>query len=108
MLYSTDQEMFAGFCEKTTRDELAIALAANGIDTVVKFLGQRGMNQDPISDVGTTALLNKCHAKDNNIDTDLDKEDADGLRSLQLICRKAPTVSTVVAPESMGDAGPQR
>ena len=59
MQYSTDDEMFNSFLEKTTRIELAIALAAIGVTTVVKLLGQRGMNQDPISDPGTLALLNK-------------------------------------------------
>ena len=104
MLYSTDDEMFNSFLEKTTRLELAIALASIGITTVVKLLGQRGMNQDPISDPGTVALLNKLRAKDPGIDNDLDGEDADGIRSLQLLCRKAPTVSTVVAAATSAPA----
>jgi len=104
MLYSTDDEMFNSFLEKTTRIELAIALASIGITTVVKLLGQRGMNQDPISDPGTVALLTKLRAKDPGIDTDLDGEDADGIRSLQLLCRKAPTVSTAVAAAATAPA----
>ena len=69
MRYSTDDEMFTNFLEKTTRIELAIALASIGITTVVKLLGQRGMNQDPISDPGTVALLDKLRAKDPGLIT---------------------------------------
>ena len=104
MLYTNDDDMFASFCSKSTRIELAVALAGLGITTVVKMLGQRGMNQDPISDPGTLSLLNKLQAIDGGISMDLDGTDADGIRSLQLLCRSAPTVSTVVAAAAAAPA----
>ena len=70
------------------------------------MLGQRGMNQGPISDSDprTVSLLNKLHVQDPSVDVDLDGEDADGIRSLQLLCRRAPTVSTVVAAATAAPA----
>ena len=62
------------------------------------------MNQDPISDAGTTALLAAMQLKEPSINMDLDGEDADGIRGVHLLCRKVPVVSTSVAPDSIAPA----
>lgn len=95
----TDQEIFAELCENSVREPVAIALAVAGIDTVVRFRAKRGMNAENVDDAHVNVLLTKLHAIDNTIDMDVDGDDGDGLRALQLLCRNVQTVSSAVAPE---------
>ena len=95
-----DVSAFASLCENATSLQMAVALAGNGVNTVVKFLSQRGMNEDPCTEAGLTNLLRKCNQVDATIDISLDNEDCDGLRALHMLCRKVPTISSIVATEA--------
>ena len=95
-----DIATFAGLCELSVSVEMATALAGNGITTVVKLLGKRGMNLDDPSDAGLANVLTICNNVDPSIDVNLNNGDCDGLRALQILCRKTPNVASVVAPDA--------
>ena len=99
-----DRKVFAALCERTVEVPLAVALARNGVSTVLSFLAQRGMNAEAASEAGLTSILTKCKALDNSIDLDLDKGDSDGLRALHILCRNVKVISSIVAGEAEAPA----
>jgi hypothetical protein len=64
--------------------EFTGALFAVGANTREKFAAKRGMNSANPQDSEVLALLTKMHSMDNSISLDINGEDADLLRGLQI------------------------
>ena len=80
----TPEEEWLRLLKERVNMKFATALFAMNVTTKDKFSAKRGMNDALVQDGEVVAMLNKMHTFEAEIDTDINGEDADQLRELQI------------------------
>ena len=81
---STPEEEWLKLLKARVTKELGVTLFALGISNKGKFSAKRGMNNLVVQDAEVIALLTKMNTVDSSIDIDINGNDADQLRELQI------------------------
>lgn len=80
----TPEEEWLQMLKARVPREFGVTMFTLGINTKAKFSAKRGMNNATVQDAEVLALLTKMRSVDASINLDINGEDADRLRELQI------------------------